>query len=279
MSGWNIRGSSLPIAERTHVMGILNVTPDSFSDGGSWTDTEIAIKHALTMIDEGADIIDVGGESTRPGADPVDAEIEIARVVPVIEGISATSDIPISIDTSKSEVARAAIEAGAAIVNDVTALGADVNMAEVVASSDVGLVLMHMLGEPRTMQSDPRYDDVVAEVGDFLSERSELATKAGIPPDRIVVDPGIGFGKTLDHNLELLRSIDQIRTRVGLPVLLGPSRKSFIGAVLDLEVDQRLEGTAAVIALAVSAGVEIVRVHDVTEMVRVVRMTEAVIGR
>ena len=278
MGSWSIAGRSLSLDRKVNVMGILNVTPDSFSDGGEWLDTSVAIKHALRMAEDGADIIDVGGESTRPGAVAVSEADEIARVRGVIEALSASLDIPISIDTSKAGVAERAIEAGASIVNDVTALRSDPEMLKLIAGTDVGLVLMHMGGEPRTMQENPTYGDVVEDVIGFLLERVGVAESSGIQRDRIVVDPGIGFGKTLEHNLQLLRSLEKIRAEVGCPILLGPSRKSFIGAVLDLEVDERLEGTAAVVALAVASGVGVVRVHDVKEMTRVVRMAEAVVG-
>ena len=278
MGSWSIAGRSLSLDRKVNVMGILNVTPDSFSDGGEWLDTSVAIKHALRMAEDGADIIDVGGESTRPGAVAVSEADEIARVRGVIEALSASLDIPISIDTSKAGVAERAIEAGASIVNDVTALRSDPEMLNLIAGTDVGLVLMHMGGEPRTMQENPTYGDVVEDVIGFLLERVGVAESSGIQRDRIVVDPGIGFGKTLEHNLQLLRSLEKIRAEVGCPILLGPSRKSFIGAVLDLEVDERLEGTAAVVALAVASGVGVVRVHDVKEMTRVVRMAEAVVG-
>jgi dihydropteroate synthase len=278
VGSWSIAGRSLSLDRKVNVMGILNVTPDSFSDGGEWLDTSVAIKHALRMAEDGADIIDVGGESTRPGAVAVSEADEIARVRGVIEALSASLDIPISIDTSKAGVAERAIEAGASIVNDVTALRSDPEMLNLIAGTDVGLVLMHMGGEPRTMQENPTYGDVVEDVIGFLLERVGVAESSGIQRDRIVVDPGIGFGKTLEHNLQLLRSLEKIRAEVGCPILLGPSRKSFIGAVLDLEVDERLEGTAAVVALAVASGVGVVRVHDVKEMTRVVRMAEAVVG-
>lgn len=274
---WRCRNRALPVFERTHVMGILNVTPDSFSDGGLFSGREAAIKRGVEMAARGADIIDVGGESTRPGADPVAALEEMERVVPVIKALVAEIDIPISIDTTKAEVAEAALDAGAAIVNDVSAMRFDPMMSEVVASAEAGLILMHMLGEPRTMQENPQYEDVVEEVRAALLGWAEEAEAAGIELERIALDPGIGFGKNAYHNLRLVRLLGRF-VEGPCPVVLGPSRKSFIGFVLDLPVDERLEGTSAVVAWAVARGVHVVRVHDVEEMVRVVRMVEAIKG-
>jgi dihydropteroate synthase len=256
-------------------MGILNVTPDSFSDGGLFLDRNTAIKHAVAMAADGADIIDVGGESTRPGSDPVSPVDELDRVIPVVQAIAQEVDAAISIDTTKAEVAEAALGAGAVIVNDVSAMRFDPTMSEVVASWEAGLVLMHMLGEPRTMQKDPEYDDVVADVTGALTQWADTAADSGISRDRIALDPGIGFGKKLDHNLMLVKSLHRL-VATGHPVLVGPSRKSFIGTTLDLDVDERLEGTAAVVALCIFKGAHIVRVHDVKEMTRVVRMAEAI---
>lgn len=269
-------GGVLRLSERTHVMGILNVTPDSFSDGGRFFDTEDALKQGIALAEEGADIIDIGGESTRPGAEPVDAGEEISRVVPVISALRERLDTPISIDTTKSEVAAAALDAGADIVNDVSAGRSDEAMLRLVAERGVPVVLMHMLGEPRTMQSAPEYADVTGEVHAFLAARAQAARAAGVPPDRIVIDPGFGFGKTREHNLVLLRDLRRF-TELGYAVLAGTSRKSFIGATLDLPVGERLEGTAATVALAVAAGAAIVRVHDVGPMRRVASMVEAVL--
>jgi dihydropteroate synthase len=256
-------------------MGILNVTPDSFSDGGLFHDRDSAVKRGVQMAEEGADILDVGGESTRPGADAVPLADELDRVVPVIEGLSREIDAVISIDTTKAEVAEAALEAGAAIVNDVSAMRFDAGMAEVVTTFDAGLVLMHMLGEPRSMQKDPKYGDVIKEVRGSLIERVGEAESSGIAHERIAIDPGIGFGKTREHNLKLLKNLEHF-VALRHPVLVGPSRKSFIGTTLDLEVGERLEGTAAVVAWCVFAGAHVVRVHDVKEMTRVVRMAEAI---
>lgn len=273
---WKCREHELSVFERVHVMGILNTTPDSFSDGGRFYDPDDAVKQGIDMASDGADIIDVGGESTRPGAAPVTAEEEMERVLPVIESLAAEIQIPISIDTTKSIVAEAALQAGASIVNDVSALRFDPALGEVVANFGAGLVLMHMLGEPRTMQENPVYSDVVAEVKETLEGRVEQARAFGIAPEAIAVDPGIGFGKTREHNLTLLKYVSEFSG--DHPVVVGPSRKSFIGATLDLPVGERLEGTAATIAWAVAEGVQVVRVHDVKEIVRVVRMVEAIVS-
>lgn len=258
-------------------MGVLNVTPDSFSDGGRYLDPAVASAHALELVADGADIIDVGGESSRPGAEPVDASEEMARVIPVIEAIRSASEVAISIDTTKAEVARMAIEAGADIVNDISALRSDPAMVEVVAASGAGLVMMHMQGEPRTMQLAPSYNDVVREVQDFLKERIASAENSGIDPASIAIDPGIGFGKTVEHNVALIKGLPAL-VQLGPPVLIGPSNKAFIGKILDLDVADRLEGTAAVVAIGVSMGARIVRVHDVKQISRVVRMTEALVS-
>jgi dihydropteroate synthase len=269
-------GRTLLLSQRVHIMGIVNVTPDSFSDGGRFLDPDAAIEHGLRLADEGADIIDVGGESTRPGAVPVDAEAEADRVVRVVDALASKSGIPVSIDTTKASVARAALDAGAQVLNDVAAGRFDPEMLPLAAERKTPVVIMHMRGDPRTMQKTPVYDDVVGEIAGYLEDRAEAAVAAGIPRDRIVVDPGFGFGKTRDHNLVLLRRLREFRC-LGFPILAGTSRKSFIGASLgDLPVDERLEGTAATVALSVANGASIVRVHDVREMARVVRMVEAV---
>ena len=272
---WRVGERAFDCSERTLVMGILNVTPDSFSDGGRFLGERAAVDHGVNMAESGADIVDVGGESTRPGSDPVGAEVEIERVVPVIERLARyLPGIPISIDTRKAEVAAAALEAGATIVNDVSG-GSDPAMFELASQHGAGIVLMHMRGDPKTMQVEPIYDDVVAEVHEYLRERVEAAEFAGVEPDRIVVDPGIGFGKDLDHNLALIRRIDAFLD-LGRPVLVGPSRKRFLGTLLDLPEDQRVEGTAAAVAWMVSRGAHVVRVHDVQEIVRVVRVVDAI---
>jgi dihydropteroate synthase len=247
-----------PIAK---LMGIVNVTPDSFSDGGEFLDSAAAIAHGAELVVEGADILDIGGESTRPGAAAVGAEEEKRRVVPVIEALAGEATVPVSIDTSKAEVAAAAIDAGASIVNDVTAL-ADPEMAPLLAERGTELILLHMPGSPRTMQVHPVYDDVVDDVRAFLAQRIERATTAGVAEEKIWIDPGIGFGKTVEHNLELLRRLGELR-RLGRPILVGTSRKSFIGKLTGADVGERLGGTIATSVLAVANGADALRVHDV----------------
>jgi dihydropteroate synthase len=256
-------------------MGVVNVTPDSFSDGGRFLDAGAAVEHGRRLAAEGADLIDVGGESTRPGADPVPVDEELARVLPVVEALAATVDVPVSIDTRRGAVARAAIAEGAWVVNDVTG-GRDPELLAAAADSGAGLVLMHMLGDPATMQADPRYGDVVVEIRAYLGQRLAVAVEAGVAGECVAVDPGLGFGKTLQHNLVLMRDIDAI-AELGRPVVVGPSRKSFIGAVLDgAPVDERLEGTAGAVAWLAGRGAHVIRVHDVREMVRVVRVVDAI---
>ena len=253
------------------VMGVLNVTPDSFSEGGQFFDTDKAIEHGLKMTADGAAIIDVGAESTRPGSAPVSADEQIKRAIPVIEGLCKKIDVPISIDTYKVEVAQAALEAGAAMINDITALS-DEKVGELAAEQKVPVVLMHMQGTPTTMQIEPKYDDVVGEVLQFLLERTRRAEQFGIDKGKIFIDPGIGFGKTLEHNLLILRNIRRF-VETDYRVLAGPSRKSFIGKLTGKEKpSERIFGTAATVALCVAAGVSIVRVHDVAEMVDVVKV-------
>ncbi len=272
---WRVGERAFDCSERTLVMGILNVTPDSFSDGGRFEDADAAIAHAGRMIEDGADLLDVGGESTRPGSEPVPVDEEIARVLPVIERLADLHPaVPISIDTRKADVTAAALDAGATVVNDVSA-GADPELFEVVNDHDAAIVLMHMQGDPKTMHEAPSYDDVVAEVHEYLRERIEAAGFAGIDPERILIDPGIGFGKDLDHNLELIHRIDALLD-LGRPVLVGPSRKRFIGTLLDLPEDERVEGTAAAVAWMIARGAHVVRVHDVKEIVRVVRVIDAI---
>ncbi len=259
------------------VMGVLNVTPDSFSDGGRFLDTDKAIKHGLKMAAEGAAIIDIGAESTRPGAEPVSMDEQIKRVVPVIEAICKRIDVPISIDTNSSEVAKAALEAGAAIINDITALS-DERMGELAAEEQVPVILMHMQGTPTTMQIEPKYKDVVSEVRRFLLKKAKQAEQFGIPKERIFIDPGIGFGKMLVHNLLLLRNIDKFVT-TGYRVLVGTSRKSFIGTITDNNKPaERIFGTAASVALCVAGGISEVRVHAVAEMVDVVKVANAIVS-
>jgi len=263
-----------PRTGRVQVMGVLNVTPDSFSDGGRYLDPEDAFRRAERMVDEGADIIDVGGESTRPFSEPVPPEMEVQRVVPVIRRICESLDVPVSVDTYKPEVASAAIDAGACVLNDVFALRKE-GMLEVAAERGVPVVLMHMKGTPKTMQENVQYNDVVAEIKAFLEERISAASSAGI--SEVVADPGIGFGKLPEHNLEILRRFEEFRS-LGVPLLVGCSRKSFIGHVLDLPVEERLEGTLAANAVVVMKGADIIRVHDVKENVRMLRVLEAVGG-
>lgn len=255
------------------VMGILNVTPDSFSDGGRFSGFSRAIEHAMAMIEAGAGIIDVGGESTRPGAQAVGESDEIRRVVPIVESLAALTSVPVSVDTSKAGVIRAALRAGAAMINDVRALR-DEGALEAAAEGSSAICLMHMQGEPRTMQADPHYDDVVVEVRDFLRERVGACESAGIARDRIVIDPGIGFGKRIEHNLRLLAALPEL-AELRLPILIGVSRKSMLGTLLDRPVEQRLAGGLAVTAAAVLAGASIVRVHDVAETVDAVKIATA----
>ena len=264
---------SIPL-ERVALMGVLNITPDSFSDGGRYVRPAAALAHAAEMVEQGAAIIDVGGESTRPGAQPVSADEEIDRVLPVIEALAKEVDVAISIDTTKPEVMRAAVAAGAVLINDVLALRAP-GALEAAAALDVGICLMHMQGEPRTMQANPRYDDVVREVGAFLRGRVEAALAAGIARERLLIDPGFGFGKTLEHNLALLRGLGSF-SDLGVPILAGLSRKSMIAKVLGLPVEERLPASLALALVAVQNGARILRVHDVAATRDAVRMWEAV---
>ncbi|HEX3734320.1 MAG TPA: dihydropteroate synthase [Solirubrobacterales bacterium] len=257
-------------------MGIVNVTPDSFSDGGLYLDPDAAIRHGEDLVKAGAAILDVGGESTRPGAEEVGEAVELRRVVPVIEGLVGVG-AEISVDTSKAAVAAAALDAGASIVNDVTALRGDPEMAALCAERDVTVVLMHMVGSPRTMQENPVYDDVVDDVKRFLVARVEAALAAGIAAERIWLDPGIGFGKTVEHNLELLRRLGELQ-ELGRPLVVGTSRKSFIGKVDGSPAGRRLGGTVASSVLAAATGAEVLRVHDVAEMGQALAVVEAILG-
>lgn len=269
------RGGTIEIGERTLVMGVLNVTPDSFSDGGEFIEKDTALDHALSMVEEGADIIDIGGESTRPGAEPVPLEVELERVVPVIKALRKASDVTISIDTCKSRVAEEALDAGADIINDITAFRLDPRMKEVASQRECPTVLMHIKGTPRDMQKNPVYDDVISEIYRYLSESIKLAVDAGLPEEQIIVDPGIGFGKTLGHNIEIIRNLRQFRS-LGRPILIGVSRKSFIGAILGgKEPKERVWGTASAVAVSILNGASIVRVHDVAEMRDVVAVADA----
>lgn len=257
------------------VMGILNVTPDSFFDGGKHHTMEGALDHALRMIEEGADIIDIGGESTRPYADPVPEEEELRRIVPVIEALRASSDILISVDTYKAGVADAALCAGADIVNDISGLTYDDAMAQVVARNDAWVVIMHIKGTPRNMQVDPHYDDVVAEIGEFLRLQMDHAVRAGVDPEKIILDPGIGFGKRVEDNLRILKMLGEFK-KLGRPVLIGTSMKSFIGKAAGLPVEERVEGTLASFAVALMNGADILRVHDVKKAKKVLMTVKAV---
>ena len=261
----------------TLIMGILNVTPDSFSDGGMYYNATQAIEFALQMEEEGADIIDVGGESTRPGAKTVELQKECDRILPVIEGIRTKSDILISIDTYKSEVARQSIATGAGMVNDISGMTFDSNMVDVIKDSGLPVVIMHIKGTPKNMQKKPYYEDLMQELTEYFEERKKFARAKGILDQQIILDPGIGFGKRLQDNFQLLRELKKI-VDIGFPVLIGPSKKSFIGLTLDLPVDQRLEGTAAAVTTGILKGARIVRVHDVKEMKRVALITDSIRG-
>ena len=284
---WLIKDRALTIGQRTLVMGILNVTPDSFSDGGQFLSLENAIDHGKRMRDEGADLIDVGGESTRPGSSgPVSAEEEIDRVVPVISALAKTLDLPISIDTTKSEVARAGLDAGAGIVNDVSALRFDFYIADVAARAGAGLILMHSRGTPATMHRLPPVADIMHEVTTSLSASVKMAERRGVKRESIAIDPGIGFGKSQEQNVELIDKLDQLKAAFSnLPILIGTSRKSFIGRILADEAgdpappDQRMYGSMASIAAAVMKGADIVRVHDVRAAVETVKMIDAILGK
>ncbi len=273
------RMTELEPREAFRVMGVVNVTPDSFSDGGLYLDTAAAVAHGILLEREGASILDIGGESTRPGAEPVPAEQELLRVLGVIEGLgSQGARAQLSIDTSKAVVAAAALDAGATLVNDVTALRGDPEMAGIVADRAADCCLMHMLGSPRTMQDDPQYDDVVSDVKAFLEERMAFAVAAGIDERRILLDPGIGFGKTLEHNLTLLRRVGEL-VALGRPVVIGTSRKSFLGRITGREVDDRLAGTIATNVLAYERGARVFRVHDVGPVADALRVAAATVSR
>jgi len=275
---WNCANHVFDLADRTLIMGVLNVTPDSFSDGGQFVSVDRAVDHALQMGEEGADIIDIGGESTKPGAEPVPEQLEMDRTLAVIEALHSQSEIPISVDTYKSAVAKRALASGAVIVNDISACRFDINMPSVVAAYNAGLVLMHMKGEPRSMQIDPSYQDVLQEISDFLSDAINRALKAGVQLNQMVIDPGIGFGKRLKDNFQILREL-RIFERIGRPILVGPSRKSFIGRLLDLPTEERLEGTIAAVTASILNGVHIVRVHDVKAIKRAATIADAIAGK
>jgi dihydropteroate synthase len=274
---WRCGRFALPVGQRTLLMGIVNVTPDSFSDGGRFLEPEAAIAHGRRLVEEGADILDIGGESTRPGAQPVPAQEELRRVLPVLGGLAGLR-VPLSIDTRKPEVARAALDAGASILNDVQALRQP-GMARLAAERGCGVVLMHMQGEPATMQRDPRYADVVQEVRAFLAERAAFAEKAGVARDALCLDPGLGFGKTLEHNVALLRGLGQLRA-LGHPVLVGASRKRFLALLAGAgEGEARLPAGLAAAALAVANGADVLRTHDVRATLEAARVADALLGR
>jgi len=280
---WRFRGRQLDLSLRGVIVGIVNVTPDSFSDGGAFLDPSVACEQGLKLLEQGASLLDVGGESTRPGSLPVSAEEELRRVVPVVKSLRARTDAPISIDTSKAAVAEACLSEGADIINDVTALEGDPRMGKVVARSGAGLILMHMQGTPETMQADPSYpqDDVVGEVAKYLSARREAALGYGVDSAAIILDPGLGFGKTVAHNLALIRGIPQL-IKIGSPILLGHSRKSFLGKITGVEKqsasEDRLAAGLAVTALARSLGASLFRVHEVRPHFDALRVTEALVG-
>lgn len=273
-----LRGRDVVLGPRTWVMGILNVTPDSFSDGGLYAEPGAAVRRGLEMVADGVDILDIGGESTRPGAEPVPSREELDRVVPVIESLRRDTNVYISIDTSKAAVARAALDAGADMINDISALRFDPALADLAAERRAAVVLMHMLGTPRTMQEAPAYRDLLGEIGAFLSERLAAAAAAGIPREAAVVDPGVGFGKTGEHNLDLIQGLPAFAV-LGRPILMGVSRKAFIGRILDLPAGERLEGTLAAAVLCASRGAHILRVHDVRAVHRAAAIADAVMAR
>ena len=271
----NWRNYSLELGQRTHVMGILNVTPDSFSDGGRYLEREKAIEHGIAMARDGADIIDVGGESTRPYSKKISIDEEMERVIPVIEALSQESNIPICIDTYKSEIAKVAMQAGASMINDISAFRFDPDLISVVQESGVPVILMHMKGTPDNMQDNPTYDDLIGEILDFLNSAVDRALSGEINKDMIIIDPGIGFGKTFDHNLEIIKTLTKFHS-LGRPILLGTSRKAFIGHILDREVHDRDTGTMATIAAGVMNGAHIIRVHDVKKGVETVKVIDAI---
>jgi dihydropteroate synthase len=270
------RNYCLDFSRKTYIMGVLNVTHDSFSDGSLYFDISAAIERAHMMAEEGADIIDIGGESTRPGSERIAAEEELRRTIPVIDALAREVKIPVSIDTYKSEVARRALDAGASMVNDISGLRFDPEMPEVVSQYDVPVVIMHIKGTPRDMQQNPQYEALIPEIMDYLRVGITVAKRAGIPDDKIVIDPGIGFGKTFEDNLKIIHHLHEF-TFLKKPILIGPSRKAFIGKILgDVPVTDRLEGTAAAVSISIMNGANIIRVHDVKEMVKVSKVADAI---
>ncbi len=270
------KGFTLDFSKKTYIMGVLNVTPDSFSDGGLYFNKETAVHHALKLVNDGADIIDIGGESSRPGSNPVPLDEELKRTIPVISALSGKIKIPISIDTYKADVARHALDAGASIVNDISGLRFDPDMASVVAANNVPVIIMHIKGTPDNMQINPSYKALIPEILDYLRGSIKISNEHGISAESIIIDPGIGFGKTLEHNLEIINNLKEFLL-LGRPVAIGVSRKAFIGKILgDVPPSERLEGTAAAVAISVYNGANIVRVHDVAEMSKVVKIADAI---
>jgi len=272
-----LRGGVLSLAERVHVMGILNVTPDSFSDGGRYVDADAACAHAMAMIEQGADLLDIGAESSKPGAVAIDEEEERRRLLPIVRELCRRTTMPLSIDTTKAAIAEEALDAGAALINDISALRFDPRMASVVARSGAGVILMHMQGTPATMQRTASYTHVVEDVRAFLAARLEVAQQAGIPRDRILLDPGIGFGKNCEHNVTLLNHLDAFQT-LGRPIVVGVTRKAFHGKILGRTIDERLMGTAGAVAVAIMKGARVIRVHDVAPIRDVVKIVEAIMS-
>lgn len=267
---------SLDFSQKTHIMGVLNVTPDSFSDGSLYFDKSSAIKQALQMVEDGADIIDIGGESTRPGSEPLPLEEELRRTIPVIEALAREITIPISIDTYKSKVAKRALDAGAFMVNDISGLRFDPEMPKIVSQYKVPVVIMHIKGPPRDMQKNPVYEALIPEIMNYLREGIRIALESGISENKIIIDPGIGFGKTFEHNTEIIHNLHEF-TLLEKPILIGPSRKAFIGKILgDVPAGKRLEGTAAAVAISIMNDANIIRVHDVKEMVKVEKVADAI---
>jgi dihydropteroate synthase len=270
----NVRNELFDLSQRTFIIGILNVTPDSFYDGGKFLNFDEAVRRGIKMAEEGADIIDIGGESTRPGSEPISLEEELSRVIPVIERLSQEIETPLSIDTYKSVVAKRALDSGASMINDISALRFDPEMKKIAVEYRVPVVLMHIKGTPKNMQENPYYDDVVKEISFYLKESITIAEDSGIREDKIIIDPGIGFGKRLEDNLDILKNLSMLKN-LGKPILVGPSRKSFIGKVLDLPPEERLEGSLGALAVAILNGANLVRVHDVKESLRVAKLVDA----
>ena len=271
----NVRNELFDFSQRTFIIGILNITPDSFYDGGKFLNFDKAVRQGIKMAGEGADIIDIGGESTRPGSESISLEEELSRVIPVIERLSQEIKTPLSIDTYKSIVAKKALDSGASMINDISALRFDSEMKKIAAEYEVPLVLMHIKGTPKNMQDDPYYDDVMKEISSYLKESITIAKDSGIKEDKIIIDPGIGFGKRLQDNLDILKNLSILKT-LEKPILVGPSRKSFIGKVLDLPPEERLEGSLGALAVAILNGANLVRVHDVKESLRVAKLVDAI---